>query len=493
MVWGQRRAAGDIAAKRPALVGWLDRARHRRTAGGECAPFPMRALLAGILLTFAVALLGIFNTFSAYRELEQVAQVELPLDRLSGTIVHLDEVLTMSARMAAATGDPRWEDRYRRFEPALDRAIAEMNRIAPEPAIRRAAARTELANRELVAMEHRAFDLARQGRERQARALLQGTAYEEQKEIYANAIAGSARVVQNRVDQQTRQHVWHAKLEVTLALLALLATAFGWSGVLGLVRRNIAERSTLEQRLAEAVRARDEFLSIASHELRTPLTAMQLQVQRLTGVRRRVPAVADADPLEGKLSVLERQMHRLDALVDALLDVARIRSGHLVLNVEENVDLAKIVRDVVERFEGELARAACSIGLRGIAEPVLGSWDAVRLDQVLSNLLANAVKYGAGKPIEVAVEAEAGAVQLSVRDHGIGISRAKQAVIFDRFERAVPEREYSGLGLGLWIVRTIVQAMNGQVSVASRPGEGATFRVLLQRQVTPAAASAELA
>jgi signal transduction histidine kinase len=126
--------------------------------------------------------------------------------------------------------------------------------------------------------------------------------------------------------------------------------------------------------------------------------------------------------------------------------------------------------------------------VNGIGQPILGSWDALRVEQVLVNLLANAVKYGAGKPIEVGVEAGAEHVQVSVADQGIGIAPAKQAVIFDRFERAVPEREYGGLGLGLWIVRRIVEAMHGEVSVTSRPGEGATFKVVLQRHPLPSPA-----
>jgi signal transduction histidine kinase len=448
----------------------------------------MRALLAGILLTFLVAVLGILNTVSAYRELKEIATTELPLERLSGRIVHLDEVLTMSARMAAATGDGRWEARYRRFEPALDAAITAMSRIAPAPEINAAARSTELANLALVEMEHRSFDLVRQGQQAEAWALLNGPAYEAQKLIYARAIQGSTLAAQLRVDEQSRHHVWRARVEVALALAAFVATAFGWSGVLTVVRNSVAERAKLQSQLEEAVRARDEFLSIASHELRTPLTALQLQVQVLTlRHAHRIPG-GDGRALDAKLDVVERQVRRLDDLIDALLDVARIRSGNLALRLEDDVDLSKIVRDVLERFEGELTRASCLVAVTGIGEPILGSWDALRLEQVLGNLLANAVKYGAGKPIEVGVEAGAEVVALSVSDHGIGIAAAKQEVIFDRFERAVPEREYGGLGLGLWIVRRIVEAMHGDVSVASRPGEGATFKVVLQRRPVARAA-----
>src|SRR6185369_8592932 len=119
--------------------------------------------------------------------------------------------------------------------------------------------------------------------------------------------------------------------------------------------------------------------------------------------RDRARPAPDTFGLDTKLAMLDRQVRRLDGLIDALLDVARIRSGHLVLMLEENVDLSKVVRDVVERFEGELARASCTLVVSGIDEPIRGSWDALRLEQVLGNLLANAVKYGAGQAIEIDV------------------------------------------------------------------------------------------
>jgi signal transduction histidine kinase len=235
------------------------------------------------------------------------------------------------------------------------------------------------------------------------------------------------------------------------------------------------DTARLTWRAQEAVRARDEFLSIASHELKTPLTSLALQSDSLRLSARR----GDAEALIRKVEVIRRSVDRLARLVGSLLDLSRITAGHLELEVEE-VDLADVAREVVGRFEEEALRAGCALRLDAPA-PVTGQWDRMRLDQVLTNLLANAVKYGPGKPVDVRVQGEPGRAVITVRDHGIGISAADQQRIFERFERAVSKRNYGGFGLGLWIVREIVEALGGAVRVESAPGLGSTFTVELTR------------
>jgi len=247
------------------------------------------------------------------------------------------------------------------------------------------------------------------------------------------------------------------------------------------VRQGIDERLVLLGRLESAIRARDEFLSIASHELKTPLTTLKLQAESLTRKIRREGTEVGAAEVPRKLDVITRQVSRLSSLINELLDTSRITSGHMVLTLEDNVDLSALIRENLSRFEDELARASCSVEVHGIDRPILGRWDRLRLDQVLSNLIANALKYGAGNPIELEAAATEHTAALTVRDHGIGIPLEKQGIIFSRFERAVPDREYGGFGLGLWIVREIAVAMGGEVSVTSRPGKGATFFFVLPR------------
>jgi signal transduction histidine kinase len=228
---------------------------------------------------------------------------------------------------------------------------------------------------------------------------------------------------------------------------------------------------------AEAVQARDDFLAVAAHELRTPLTSLKLQVD---GLVRPGPSRSDDQGSAGKrLAVVDRQVQRLAALVERLLDVSRLRSGAFDLELE-SVDLALVVATVLERLSPQLSSAGCQVNLRGELSS-LGHWDRLRLEQVVSNLVANASKYGAGAPIEIELGGDDAQAQLHVRDRGIGISPADQERIFLRFERAASPRQYGGLGLGLWIAGQLVGAMGGRITVVSTPGQGAQFTVTLPR------------
>jgi signal transduction histidine kinase len=229
----------------------------------------------------------------------------------------------------------------------------------------------------------------------------------------------------------------------------------------------------LYAQVEEALRDRDEFLSIASHELRTPLTSLALQSDSLRAAARR----EQNEAIARKAEVIRRNVDRLSRLVASLLDLSRISAGRLELDLE-TVDLAEVAREVVARFEEEAQRAGVALTLDA-PRAVLGRWDRLRLDQVVTNLVSNALKYGGGQPVEVTARAEGPRAVLRVRDRGIGIAPADQPRIFERFERAVSERNYGGFGLGLWITRQIVGALGGEIRVESAPGDGATFTVEL--------------
>jgi len=245
-------------------------------------------------------------------------------------------------------------------------------------------------------------------------------------------------------------------------------------GTLEELKRTEEGLQASQLQLQEAVRLRDEFLSIASHELRTPITSLQLMVQSLTkGV-----ASSSSENILRALDLAERQIGRLTRLIEELLEVSRIQTGHLTLR-REQLDLVAVVREVVQRFEADLERAGCSLALHA-GPPIVGSWDRSKLEQIVTNILANAIKFGAGKSIEISVEkAPPDSGRLVVTDHGIGISPESLPCIFERFGRAVSARAYGGLGLGLYIVHTIVSALGGTVRAESLLGRGATFIVQL--------------
>jgi PAS domain S-box-containing protein len=248
--------------------------------------------------------------------------------------------------------------------------------------------------------------------------------------------------------------------------------------------RALAREQAARAAAEENVRARDQFLAIASHELRTPLNPLLLQVQMLLRLARDgTLAEQPADRLVRMLENCERSVRQFGRLVRELLDVSRMVAGRLDLRPEE-VDLAALAREVVVRFGPELAQAGCPVVVQA-DRPVVGRWDRLRLEQVLSNLLANALKFGPGRPVAVTVTAAEGHARLTVRDEGIGIAAADQARIFERFERAAPGYEYGDLGMGLYIVRQIMQALGGTVRVDSAPGAGAAFTVELPQAGPP--------
>jgi len=233
------------------------------------------------------------------------------------------------------------------------------------------------------------------------------------------------------------------------------------------------DNARLYEEAQQAIRQREEFLSIAAHELKTPLTSMQLNVQLLA--RQLAPEARDR--MARQLMMIERQTVRLDKLVNQLLDVTRAVYGRLELTPED-MDLARILREVVERAGTELEAAGCEVAL-DLPETLPGRWDRLRLEQVLTNLLSNALKYGPKRPIHLSATSDGERVTLVVRDEGIGIPAEDLERVFGRFERAVPLHHYGGLGLGLYLCRQFVEAMGGTIRVESEPEKGASFIVEL--------------
>jgi hypothetical protein len=244
------------------------------------------------------------------------------------------------------------------------------------------------------------------------------------------------------------------------------------------ITRDLTERHKIEEerlRLAqaqEAIRLRDEFLSIASHELKTPLTALQLQLQSMHD-----RAVLTDQALAQKLERAVKVGDRLAQLIEALLDVSRIATGTLELT-RETFDLTEAVRDVVERLRDAATNAGCDL-LLTVDGLIPGRWDRLRIEQILMNLISNAMRYGAGQPIHVSTSEEVDGAILTIRDHGPGIPENELARIFERFERASSARHYGGIGLGLYVARQIAEAHGGTIVASNCPDGGACFTVRL--------------
>lgn len=254
-----------------------------------------------------------------------------------------------------------------------------------------------------------------------------------------------------------------------------------WFGTCTDINEQLEVQNRLERAQADlktAVRARDQFLSIASHELKTPLTSLQLVAQMAERNLERNPVRAcEAVRVRKLVDQTGKSVTRLTRLVDDMLDSSRIAMGKLSFKAE-HFDLTSLIYEVVERTGPQLNLSGSDIVVRATG-PVFGDWDRFRIEQVMINLLTNAMRYGEGTPIEVEVHCANGIATLCVRDHGPGVPRGQQARIFQQFERATPHSSISGLGLGLFICKEIVERHGGDIGVDSVPGAGASFIVHL--------------
>ncbi|HVJ20568.1 MAG TPA: PAS domain S-box protein [Polyangiaceae bacterium] len=240
---------------------------------------------------------------------------------------------------------------------------------------------------------------------------------------------------------------------------------------------DITEHKRLEAELRNAVRARDEFISVASHELRTPIAALQLQLEVLQRTLERseeAPDLAKLSQRAGK--ALDKTLY-LGNMVNVLLDASRLSENRLQLDFED-VELAVVLREVVEHLREPAQQAGSLLELALEAEPV-GRWDRFRIAQVVTNLLENALKYGGGKPVRVLCSERSGRARIDVIDQGPGVPPECRPALFTRFARIATPRAYGGFGLGLWIAREIVKAHGGQIDLEGATDSGAHFFVEL--------------
>lgn len=238
------------------------------------------------------------------------------------------------------------------------------------------------------------------------------------------------------------------------------------------------DKARLYLEAQEALRTRDEFLSIASHELKTPLTSILLNIQ---GSLKKIQKVSNLTPetkeIVKMLETSKKQSQRLSRLINDLLNVSVASTGRLKIE-RETLDLVELVKEVILHFKAQFRNHKIQVVV-DLPEKLEGKWDRVRIEQVIANLISNAIKYGNNKPILITVKKRKKCAEISIRDNGIGIKKSDQNAIFDRFKRAVSSKDYSGLGVGLYICHQIVEAHNGKLSVESELNKGSTFIIEL--------------
>jgi signal transduction histidine kinase len=252
-----------------------------------------------------------------------------------------------------------------------------------------------------------------------------------------------------------------------------------------LLKREILARAEAEAertKIAKALGVRDDFISIASHELKTPITSLRLQLQLITSELRKyqsgkTSAEHFCQNIGKKLNISEQQVERLIGLVFGLLDVSKIQAGKLSMEMKE-VNLSELVLESINRLSDQFKSSNNEVIVR-VESNVTGYWDPFRIEQVINNLIVNAIKYGNSKPIEIQLKKVFDSAVFEIRDHGRGIKKEDQKLIFKKYERVSSAKNVSGLGLGLYIVKQIVTHHQGSIHVQSVLGHGSTFTVRL--------------
>ena len=460
------------------------------------ARFPKASFYALAALT--LTLIGMFM-LSARQNLRVLAQIEdreIPIELACGEVTHHDEVLTMSARMYAATGDEVWRERYEQHLPRLERAIGRIRELAPGAEESAGSQQTDVANQRLVALEQQAFALAGQGSPELAHALLESPEYERFKLIYQAGLERYLLSMRERTRALLQAERLRAASERLVLSLCVPLLVMLWFLVGRSIRAHMLLRQALETRMREHAaaleivngrveansRAKGGFLARMSHEIRTPMNGVLgvLGLLRETRLDREQAELVEIMQSSGAL---------LLTIIDDILDFSKIEAG--MLRVVAQPASPRALIDAVLRMlqaKAETRGIALTSELASeVPEAVL--LDPTRVQQILVNLVGNALKFTARGEVRIAVRCQPAIhgreLQFDVIDTGVGIAPERLEEIFAGFVQADDSigQRFGGTGLGLTISRELARLMGGDIRVQSTPGQGTTFSVLLPVQV----------
>jgi signal transduction histidine kinase len=454
--------------------------------------FPGGLLTFAVIITFASIAWITWNFYQLYKFSEHIKSEHLRAEELRGTILHFDEVRTMAARMAAATGDSIWEKRYYQVEPQLDSAIKEITRLAPHLHSKKKAAELNDANVALVRIEYQALTLVSIGQALEAQDLLFGEKYTAHKKDYSSWIAKFIKRLREDLDSRLetqRKNLVLAGITAGFAFLVLLFTWFIFIKNLRNWRKyilnHIMERMRAEEALGRAKsmleeqnielrkvdRIKDALICDVTHELKTPVAKYAMQMDILSRILKKHKLVKETKKV---LNVMDSTLKRQEGVLRNVLDLSRLESGRRTYKTE-SVSLGRLVQEVLDDYASTLETN--KVEVKKDLNPISINTDREMIFHVISNLINNAIKYRNAKKkpfVRVSVSQKDGTALIAVADNGLGLTEEQAGRIFERFYQATASAEGSGVGLA--ICKKIIDDLGHKIWAES-PGieKGSTF------------------
>ena len=438
-------------------------------------------LAAGIITIMVIAWLA-WASWKSVSIGEAVKARAVAFGEIKGDLNYLDEVLTSSARLAAATGDASWEARYEAHVPILEETIANAISVSGAAIAASGVMQTNAANQKLITMEMQAFDLVRQSRNDEALILLQSKEYRSQKALYSSGMDNFVQNLDVILDDKNAADIRNAKLSLFAALLAIMAVVVLWGVIVRLLFGQQKRLAVLNQELERATSAKSEFLAAMSHEIRSPMNG----VLGMTGVLMRSGLSAQQQKI---VATIKHSGEDLISLLNDILDLSKIESGHVSLEILD-FDLQELFASLeafwASQFQGRNLDFAVDISTD---IPHCLKSDPTRIRQILFNLVSNAFKFTSEGGVKITVSMLSAQddnyeLRFAVTDTGIGLSKKAQSKLFSKFVQADSSitRKYGGTGLGLAISRELTGLLGGKIGFESEEERGSTFWFTIQCQ-----------